>query len=247
MVLDLWNFPDICIAVFIKLDNMLSKDLLQFLSELKENNYREWFHENKPTYQKVKKEFEQFITHTIADIAQFDKSVQNLEPKQCIFRINRDIRFSKDKSPYKTNFGGFIVPGGRNAGYAGYYIHIEPGNCFLAGGIYMPPADKLKAVRTEIYENTDNFKKILNSKNFTKHFKEIISEDKLKMAPKGFPKDFEDIDLLKYKHYTVVKNINDNLVLSEKFADEIRETFKALYPFNSFINEGINYQLSLDE
>ena len=226
---------------------MLSKDVLQFLSDLKENNYKEWFHENKPTYQKVKKEFEQFIAHIIADIAQFDDSVKTLEPKHCIFRINRDIRFSKDKSPYKTNFGGFIVPGGKNAGYAGYYLHIEPGNCFLAGGIYMPPADRLKAVRTEIYENTEDFKKIINDKNFKNHFKEITNEDKLKTAPKGFPKDFEDIDLLRNKHYTVMKPVSDKMIISEKFADEIHETFKALYPFNSFINEGIDYQLGLND
>jgi uncharacterized protein (TIGR02453 family) len=226
---------------------MLSKSLFQFLSDLKENNYKEWFHENKPTYQKAKKEFEQFIALTIADIAQFDKSIQNLEPKHCIFRINRDVRFSNDKSPYKTNFGGYIVPGGKKAGNAGYYIHIEPGNCFLAGGIYMPPSDRLKAVRTEIYENTDDYKKILNNKNFKKHFEEILNEGKLKTAPKGFPKDFEDIDLLRYKHYIVSKKIDDKLVISDKFTDEIRETFKAVYPFNSFINEGINYQLNLDD
>ncbi|MFC2104132.1 DUF2461 domain-containing protein [Bacteroidota bacterium] len=226
---------------------MLSKNLLQFLGELKENNYKEWFHENKPRYQILKKEFEQFIAHTIADIAQFDKSVQSLEPKHCIFRINRDIRFSKDKSPYKTNFGGFIVPGGKNAGHAGYYVHIEPGNCFLAGGIYMPPSDRLKAVRTEIYENIDDFKKILNDKNFKQHFKEISSEDQLKNAPKGFPKDFENIDLLRHKHYTVIKYIEEKLITSDKFAHEVRETFKVLYPFNRFINEAINYQLSLND
>jgi len=226
---------------------MLSENLLQFLSDLKKNNYKEWFHENKPQYQKVKKEFEQFIALTIADIAQFDKSIQNLEPKHCIFRINRDVRFSNDKSPYKTNFGGYIVPGGKKAGNAGYYIHIEPGNCFLAGGIYMPPSNRLKAVRTEIYENTDDYKKILNNKNFKKHFEEILNEGKLKTAPKGFPKDFEDIDLLRYKHYIVSRKIDDKIVMSDKFTDEIRETFKAVYPFNSFINEGINYQLNLDD
>ncbi|MBU8893219.1 MAG: DUF2461 domain-containing protein [Bacteroidales bacterium] len=226
---------------------MLSKKLLQYLSDLKKNNYKEWFHENKPTYQLLKNEFLQFIAYAIADIAQFDNSVKNIDPKKCIFRINRDVRFSKDKLPYKTNFGGFIVPGGKNAGFAGYYIHIEPGNCFLAGGIYMPPPDKLKAVRTEIYENTKEFKKILNDKNFKKHFKEIISDDKLKTAPKGFPKDFEDIDLLRHKHYTVVKYINEDLVTSDKFADEISEVFNALYPFNSFINEAINYQLGLND
>ena len=226
---------------------MLSKNILAFLSDLKENNYKEWFHENKTRYQTVKKEFEQFIAHTIAEIAQFDSSVKNLEPKNCIFRINRDIRFSNDKSPYKTNFGGFIVPGGKNAGYAGYYVHIEPGNCFLAGGIYMPPPDRLKAVRTEIFENTEDFKKIINSADFKKHFKEISSEDQLKTAPKGFPKDFIDIDLLKHKHYTVIKPINDQFITSDKFYTEVKETFKALYPFNRFINEGINYQLGLND
>lgn len=224
---------------------MLSKNIIQFLSDLKENNYKEWFHENKTQYQKAKKEFEQFVAITIAKIAQFDNSVQNLEPKHCMFRINRDIRFSKDKSPYKTNFGSFIVPGGKKSGNAGYYIHIEPGNCFLAGGVYSPAPDILKAVRTEIYDNNEDFKNIINDKNFKKHFKELMTEDMLKTAPKGFPKDFEDIDLLKYKHYTVAKNISDNVISSEKFIDEIQETFKALYPFNRFINDGINYQLNL--
>lgn len=225
---------------------MLSKNLLVFLSDLKENNYKEWFHENKPRYQKLKKEFEQFVAHTIADIAQFDKSVQNLEPKHCTFRINRDIRFSKDKSPYKTNFGAYIVPGGKKSGNAGYYIHIEPGNCFLAGGIYAPPADRLKAVRTEIYENIEEFKKIISDGTFTKHYPNLYNEGMLKTAPKGFPKDFEDIDLLKYKHYIASKNVDDSIVVSDKFIGEVRNTFEAAYPLNKFINEGINYHLGID-
>jgi len=226
---------------------MLSKNLLQFLSNLKENNYKEWFHENKPAYQILRKEFEQFVALTIADISQFDTSVKNIEPKKCIFRINRDIRFSNDKSPYKSNFGAYIVPGGKKAGNAGYYIHIEPGNCFIAGGIYAPPADRLKAVRTEIYENADEFKKVMNNKIFKKHFKELYSDDKLKTAPKGFPKDFEDVDLLRYKHYIVSKNISDDVVTSDKFTDVIHDTFEAAYPLKSFINEAINYQLNLDD
>jgi uncharacterized protein (TIGR02453 family) len=226
---------------------MISKNLFDFLRELRQNNYKEWFYEHKPVYQIVRKQFEQLIAQTILDIAQFDHSIKNIEPKQCIFRINRDIRFSKDKSPYKTNFGAFIAPGGRNAGYAGYYIHLEPDNCFLAGGIYMPPADRLKAVRTEIFENTDDFKKIIENEIFKKHFNGIIRDEMLKKAPKGFPKDFEDIDLLKYKHYTVMKKISEKQVTSDTFAQEIRDTFKTLYPFNRFINDGINYQLRLNE
>jgi len=111
----------------------------------------------------------------------------------------------------------------------------------------MPQPDKLKAVRLEIFENTEDFKKILNDKKFKSHFKEILSDDKLKTAPKGFPKDFDNIDLLKYKHYIVSKNIPDELVTSKKFMDEINIIFKSLYPFNSFINEAIRYQLSTDK
>ena len=224
---------------------MLSQNLVQFLYNLRDNNNREWFHNNNETYQIVKKEFEQFIALIIMEISQFDSSIKNVNPKECIFRINRDIRFSNNKLPYKNNFGGFIVPGGRNAGFAGYYIHIEPENCFLAGGIYMPPADRLKAVRTEIYENVDVFKKIIHDKKFVKYFGELSVEDKLKQSPKGFPKDFSDIDLLKYKHYTVLRSVSEELVLSKKYIQEAIETFKVLYPFNHFINEAIDYQMSL--
>jgi len=224
---------------------MISKNLFLFLRELKQNNHKEWFHEHKPVYQTLRKQFEQLIAQTILAIAQFDDSVKTIEPKQCIFRINRDIRFSKDKSPYKNNFGAFIAPGGRNSGLAGYYIHLEPDNCLLAGGIYMPPPDRLKAVRTEIFENTEEFKKIIHHKNFKKHFGKIISDKMLKIAPKGFPKDFNDIDLLKYKHYTVIKKVPEDMVTSDKFTAEVNQTFKALYPFNRFINDGINYQLDI--
>ncbi|OFX83319.1 MAG: hypothetical protein A2W99_12085 [Bacteroidetes bacterium GWF2_33_16] len=225
---------------------MLSQNLLQFLYDLRDNNNRDWFHDNNARYQIAKKEFEQFIALVIMEISQFDPSIKNVNPKDCIFRINRDIRFSNNKSPYKTNIGGFIVPGGRNAGYAGYYIHIEPENCFLAGGIYMPPADRLKAVRTEIYENTDQFKEIIYKKEFVKQFGELMTEDKLKQPPKGFPKDFPEIDLLKYKHYSVSKAISEKMIVSKTYLKETIETFRIMYPFIQFINEAINYQLNKD-
>jgi uncharacterized protein (TIGR02453 family) len=225
---------------------MLSQNILQFLRDLSKNNNRDWFHENNESYQIAKKEFEQFIAIVIMEISQFDPSIKNVKPKDSIFRINRDIRFSNDKSPYKTNMGGYIVPGGRNAGNAGYYIHIEPDGCFLAGGIYMPPADRLKAVRTEIFENTDQFKEIIYNKEFVKQFGELMTEDKLKQPPKGFPKDFTDIDLLKYKHYSVSKAISEKLITSKGFVKETVETFRVMFPFIQFINEAINYQLNKD-
>ncbi|MGE0088011.1 MAG: DUF2461 domain-containing protein [Bacteroidales bacterium] len=225
---------------------MLSQNILHFLRDLCKNNNREWFHQNNERYQKAKKEFEQFITLVIMEIAQFDPSIKNVKPKDCIFRINRDVRFSNDKSPYKTNMGGYIVPSGRNSGNAGYYIHIEPDNCFLAGGIYMPPVERLKAVRTEIYENTDQFKEIINHKDFVKQFGELSVEDKLKQPPKGFPKDFPDIDLLKFKHYSVLKSVSEKTVTSKGYLKETVDTFKAMHPFIQFINEAINYQLNKD-
>ena len=140
---------------------MLEKSLA-FLTVLKENNYKEWFHENKPLYEEAKKEFEPFVNILIQEIRSIDKEVGHLEPKDCIFRVFRDIRFSKDKTPYKTNFGAFVAKGGgRKSEFGGYYFHLEPDNCLLAGGIWMPQPDILKAMRQEIYHNIDEFLEIL--------------------------------------------------------------------------------------
>ena len=218
---------------------MLSRDLLDFLKDLRENNHKEWFHAHKPVYQSVRKEFEAYVGLLIAGIARFDDSVKNLDPKNCIFRINRDIRFSKDKSPYKTNFGAFIAPGGRKGGYGGYYLHIEPGASFVAGGVYMPSSPALKAIRHEIYHYVDEFIEILEDPAFRKHFGELDPIEKLKTAPKGFPKDFEHIDLLNHKHYTASKPLSDELVTSESLTDEVLGAFEALYPMNYFLNEAI--------
>ena len=139
---------------------MIDKALFNFLKDLKENNHRDWFHANKKIYDGVKKNVLEMLERILPELEKLDPDMTGLEPKKCIFRINRDIRFSKDKSPYKTNFGSFMVKGGKSSGNAGYYIHFEPGNCFIAGGIYMPPGPQLKKVRTEIYYNVDEFKAI---------------------------------------------------------------------------------------
>ena len=222
---------------------MISREMLDFLKELANNNTREWFHANKKRYQLIRKEYEQFVAHLIGEIATFDESVKNLHPKDCIFRINRDIRFSNDKSPYKTNFGAYITPGGRKAGFAGYYFHVEPGNSFVAGGIYRPPADRLKAIRTEIYENTGDFKEIIEDPDFKEEFGSIYSDEKLKTAPKGFPKDFEDIELLNYKDYTVLKPLTDDMLTSDELVEEVIRAYQTLYPFNQFLNEAIAFHI----
>jgi len=219
---------------------MLSRELLDFLKNLRENNNKEWFHAQKPVYQSVRREFEAYVGLLIAGIAGFDEGVKSLDPKSCMFRINRDIRFSNDKSPYKKNFGAFIAPGGRKGGNAGYYLHIEAGASFAAGGVYMPSSAALKAIRNEIYHHVDEFIEILNEPGFKKHFGELDPIEKLKTAPKGFPKDFEQIDLLNHKHYTASKPLSDELVTSESLTDEILGAFEALYPMNYFLNEAIS-------
>ena len=220
---------------------MISKETFSFLKELKANNYKEWFDEHRNQYAVLRKQFEQFIDVVIAEISLFDKDGAQTTAKASIFRINRDIRFSNDKNPYKTNFGAFIAKGGRKGSHAGYYIHVEPGECFLAGGIYMPSGPMLKAIREEIYDNIDTFKAIVHQPSFVKHFEGKLWEEKLKTAPKGFPKDFPDIEYLKYKHYTVAKNEPDKIYWQPEFIHEVREVFLAMKDFNAFLNRAVEH------
>ncbi|MFZ4399839.1 MAG: DUF2461 domain-containing protein [Bacteroidales bacterium] len=219
---------------------MIPTQVYQFLEELSVNNNRDWFMSNKKAYEKAKSSVEVFIKEVITGIQSFDNTVVGITSKDCMFRINRDVRFSKDKSPYKTNIGGFIAKGGRNAMNAGYYLHIEPGKSFLGGGIYMPPADKLKMIRNEIYFNAPSFKKIIATTDFKKYFNEIWDDDKLKNPPKDFPKDFEDIDLLKFKNYTILHSLKDEQLTQPDFYQYVISVFKAMFPLNSFLNVAIN-------
>jgi uncharacterized protein (TIGR02453 family) len=218
---------------------MISKETFRFLQQLKGNNDKVWFDANRSLYTKLRKEFEDFLEIVITEISQFDREASQTTAKASIFRINRDIRFSNDKVPYKTNFGAFVAKGGRKGINSGYYIHIEPGECFLAGGIYMPSAPMLKAIRDEIYENIDEFKDILHAPAFVKHFGDRIGEEKLKSAPRGYPKDFADMDYLKYKSYTVLKSEPDSTYQKDTFIKEVKEVFRAMAPFNQFLNRAV--------
>jgi uncharacterized protein (TIGR02453 family) len=219
---------------------MIPANTFHFLEELAANNNRDWFQANKKSYEAAKASVASFMKVVLNEIQTFDKSIIGIDPKDCIFRINRDIRFSNDKSPYKTNIGGFMAKGGRKAMNAGYYLHIQPGSSFLAGGIYMPPPDKLKLIRSEIYFNAANFKKIINDLDFKKYFKEIQDEEKLKNPPKDFPKDYPDIDLLKYKNYTVIHTLKDHQLQQPDFLSYTIKVFKAMYPLNEYMNNAIN-------
>jgi len=215
------------------------KDILNFLSLLKENNNREWFNENKNLYEVAKNKFEEFVNILIPKIKEFDTEIDVSSAKECTYRIYRDVRFSKNKDPYKPNMGAYISKGGKKSKYAGYYIHIESDASFAGGGIYCPQPTILKSIRIDIYEDTETIKSIINNKTFSGTFSKMYGE-KLKTAPRGFPKDFPDIDLLNYKSYTVVKNITNNNLLSNKFLEDLLLIFKTQKPFNDYLNKVIS-------
>lgn len=213
---------------------MLSKSV-SFLRKLKNNNSREWFNSNRNEYEAAKKEFSLFVQLLINKIADFDPSLTSTSPKESIFRINRDIRFSSDKSPYKTNFGAFMADGGKKSGNASYYFHLEPGNnSFAAGGLYMPPNDQLNMIRQEIDYNQKEFKAILDEPQFIRFFG-TITGDKLKRAPKGYKEDNLMVEFLKYKSYIATYKIHDDMVISGEFMEEFISVYQSIKPLNDFL------------
>ena len=217
----------------------MSTKVLKFLSELKENNDRDWFKANKQYYEEARNEFKSIVENLIPALAITNPRLANLEAKDTIFRIYRDVRFSKDKSPYKIAMGAYMAPRGRKSSLAGHYLHIEPGNSFLAGGSHCPPGDLLKEIRSEIQYNNLEFKAILNSGDFKKLFGEIVG-DRLKRPPIGFPKDFEDIELLKFKDYTILHKIDDKAVERPDFLRTSIDVFNKMNPFIDFLNGALS-------
>ena len=213
--------------------------VLDFLAQLDRNNNREWFQLNKKLYDEAKAEVESFVDSMIQDLAKFDDTVRFVEAKECMFRIFRDVRFGKDKSPYKINMGAWITRAGRKSPGPGYYIHLQPGGSFLAAGVYMPEPEQLKKIRNEIYYNITEFKSILSEKKLKKFSAGLSDMDKGKVAPRDFPKDFPEIELLKYKHYTLSSSLSDDLVSSDHFKEEALLVFKAMYPFNLFLKRAL--------
>lgn len=204
---------------------------LTFLKKLKNNNHRDWFEKNKAQYLEAKEEFEGFIDELIMGLRKLDPEISaDLKARDCVFRIYKDVRFSKDKSPYKTNMGASINPGGKKSLVAGYYFHLEPGGSFLAGGVYMPEPAMLQAIRQEIDYNPEPLNKILKSTAFKKYFKGLDEDDKLKTMPKGFEKDHPQADLLKNKHFVVSHYFNDKDLLNKKLVQETLAGFKAMLP-----------------
>jgi uncharacterized protein (TIGR02453 family) len=210
--------------------------LFDFLRDLKTNNNREWFQANKDRYHKAREVFESFINELIPLIRTIDPLVDMVTAKDCVFRIYRDVRFSADKAPYKFNMGAYIARGGKSSELAGYYVHFEPGECFLAGGLYMPPAETLKKIREEIYYQAEDFKKIIYSKEFTGCFGLLDDTGKMKNPPKGFSKDFPDINLLKFRSYAAMHPVSDQTAMSENYLNYALNVFRTLYPLNAYFN-----------
>ncbi|WP_317899489.1 DUF2461 domain-containing protein [Aurantibacillus circumpalustris] len=209
---------------------------VSFLKKIKANNNRDWFEKNKNSYLEAKEEHEIFIDKIIKGVAKFDKKISpDMKAKDCVFRIYKDVRFSKDKTPYKNNFGASINPGGKKSLVAGYYLHIEPGASFLAGGVYMPEAEMLNAIRQEIDYNPDPFFKILNSISFKKYFKGLDDEGKLKTAPKGFDKEHPHLEILKNKHFLVSYPLSDKQLNEKDIEKTIVAGFRAMNPFLEYL------------
>lgn len=213
---------------------------LDFLADLAKHNKKEWMDDNKKRYQQAKELVIELVADIIQKSSSFDPSLTAVDPRKTLFRINRDIRFSRNKDPYKTNFGAAIVDGGRKSGNPGYYLHIMPGNNFAGGGIYQPPSDLLQKVRQEIDYNGKEVRAIIDDTNFKKTFGEPHGEDKLKTAPKGYPKDHENIELLQLKHYVFMRKMTDKEVTSKRFSDEVTQVYKTLHPFNLFLSKAMD-------
>ncbi len=216
----------------------ISAELLAFLKDLKANNNKDWFTANKSRYETSKAEFEAFITNLFTEISVFDPSISHLKAKECVFRIYRDVRFSKDKSPYKTHFGAHISLAAKKSEIhtrSGYYIHIEPGDSMLAGGAYLPQGDWLKGIRQEIDYNGNDLVAILENPEFKKTFGELQGE-KLARMPKGFPENHQHIELLKHKSFLASHKLTDADISKPDFVKTAAKVFETLKPLGDFLN-----------
>ena len=220
-----------------KLSCMDIDNLLRFLSELKVNNNREWFAENKAWYDQVRIQFEQMCKELITSISTFDESIQHVEVKECVFRIYRDTRFANDKTPYKTHFGAYIASaGGRKSRHAGYYLHLDPAGSFISAGVWCPDPAMLKALRQSVYDNIEELNEIRQNPDFSQYYNEFYQQDKLKTVPRGFPKDFPEAELLKLKHYLVDYPLTEAILHAPDFVTQVARIAKSAYPFNRFLN-----------
>lgn len=215
--------------------------VLKFLKDLARHNDREWFEKNKPRYLEAKSIFEALVEAVWKELLKFDPGLADLSPRKLPFRIYRDVRFSKDKRPYKTNMGAGFSPNGRLIQEPGYYLHIEPPNkSFVAGGIYMPDAANLAKIRQEIDYNPEGLKKIISAKKFKNQFGTFDKFDALKTAPKGYPSDHPNIEWIKLKSFIVSMPLTDTQVTDKKLVKVVSSACKNIKPLNDYLNAALD-------
>jgi len=210
--------------------------ILEFLKALEENNSREWYHANKAYYKEAYNQFALFVNMVITELGRIDPAIAGQSADKSIFRLFRDTRFNRNRPPLKTNFGAAIAEGGRKSPYPSYYIHIEPGNSFIGGGVYCPQSDILKAIRTYLLDHADRLQQVLSDEDFKQYFK-TISGEKLKTQPRGFPREHPNIDFTRYKSYIVGHFVTDQEVLGPGFFQHTLNAFSQLKRFNDVLRE----------
>lgn len=218
---------------------MIQKSTLTFLTQLKKNNNKPWFDKNRKVYETAKADFISFVELLLKNIQAFDPAMKGVDAKSAVFRINRDVRFSNNKAPYKDHFGAHLSPGGRKSHLPGYYIHLMPGGAFLAGGMWEPEPQQLAAIRQEIDYNAKEFKALLAHKDFKKYFGKLDDSNKLKTVPKGYPKDHPELSLLQHKSFIMVNNIENKMLSSKDLLKHCTAVCKAMYPLDLFLRKAI--------
>lgn len=221
---------------------MLEPQTLRFLSKLRKNNNKQWFDTHREEYEAARIDFSNFIQLVIDDLQRTDTTITGLTSKDCLFRLNRDIRFSKDKTPYKTNFGASIKRGGKKSPYAGYYFHLEPGSSFAGGGLWMPDAASLKKIRQEIDYNFDEFHSILTNKTFKKVYNGLYESPELKLItmPKGYDTHNPAIEYLKFKSFIAERAVEDSELTTGSIHKRTVEAYLALKPLLDFMNRALD-------
>ena len=218
---------------------MIAKETLDFLKKLSKNNNRDWFQANKKAFDAAQDNMTAFVGYLMGEIGKFDDAVADIDPKSCVFRIYRDVRFSKDKSPYKTNLGAYISPGGRKSMQPGYYFHLEPGKSFVAGGKHIPDGSETLNIRNAIAKNTAEFLKIVEKKSFLDTFG-CLSGDSLKSAPKGFDANHKAIEYLKLKEFMAWTEFKSDKTLTDAtFPKNLVKTMKEMYPLITFLRNAL--------
>lgn len=220
-------------------------DILKFLKEIKVNNNREWFNANKEWYKEVRREAESICNELIMAITEVDDEASNLQPNDCMYRIYRDTRFSADKTPYKTHIGIFVNPPfGKKSLTCGYYLHLEPDNCFFCAGTIGLPTKTIQAIRQSIYDDIDEYREIVENEEFRKYFPKL-GDNFLKTAPKGFPKDWKYIDYIRPRDFMAWGDLSDKEISDSKLIDKLRPAIRQAKLFNDFINFTIREEASL--